>query len=161
MKVEDVVRLYTLFKNKSIEVWIDGGWGIDALLGEQTRPHDDLDIAIEHKNVENLRHLLNEQGYKEKKISSDWNFVLVNGSKEIDVHVFGFNDKGNNIYGIAYPKESLAGIGTIDGNTVKCISPEWVIKFHANYKPKDKDLKDIQALCDKFGIEPPKNYKKL
>lgn len=161
MEANDVIKLYKLFEENSIEVCIDGGWGIDALLGEQTRPHDDLDIAIEHKNVENLRHLLNEQGYKEKKRSSDWNFVLVNGSKEIDVHVFEFDDKGNDIYGIAYSKESLTGTGIIDGNIVRCVSPEWVIKFHANYKPKDKDLKDIQALCDKFGIEPPKNYKKL
>lgn len=161
MKANDVIKLYKLFEQNGIEVWIDGGWGVDALLGKQTRPHDDLDIAIEHKSVEKLSHLLNEQGYKEKKRSSDWNFVLVNGSKEIDVHVFEFDEKGNNIYGIAYPKESLTGTGTINGNAVKCISPEWVIKFHANYEPKYKDLKDIQALCDKFGIEPPKNYKKL
>lgn len=161
MQAEDVINLYKLLQENEIGVWIDGGWGIDALFGEQTRPHDDLDIAIERKNVENLRRLLNEQGYKEKKRNSDWNFVLVNGSKEIDVHVFEFDDKGNNIYGIAYSKESLAGTGTIDGNNVKCISPEWVIKFHANYEPKDKDFKDIQALCEKFDLEQPKNYKKL
>ena len=161
MEANDVIKLYKLLKENCIEVWIDGGWGIDALLGEQTRSHDDLDIAIERKNVEKLRHLLNEQGYKEKKRSSDWNFVLVNGSKEIDIHVFEFDDKGNNIYGIAYPKESLAGMGIIDGNTVRCISPEWVIKFHENYGSKDKDFKDIQALCDQFDIELPKNYKKL
>ncbi len=29
-----------------IEVWVDGGWGGDALLGEQTRAHDDLDLVI-------------------------------------------------------------------------------------------------------------------
>lgn len=45
MESNDVVKLYKLFEENGIEVWIDGGWGIDALLGEQTRPHQDLDIA--------------------------------------------------------------------------------------------------------------------
>ncbi len=31
---------------RGIEVWVDGGWGVDALLGEQTRSHDDLDLVI-------------------------------------------------------------------------------------------------------------------
>lgn len=32
-----------------MRVWLDGGWGVDALLGRQTRPHDDMDIVIEQK----------------------------------------------------------------------------------------------------------------
>jgi lincosamide nucleotidyltransferase A/C/D/E len=29
-------------------IWycVEGGWGVDALLGEQTREHDDLDLAV-------------------------------------------------------------------------------------------------------------------
>jgi Aminoglycoside-2''-adenylyltransferase len=27
------------------------GWGIDALLGKQTRPHHDLDLVVERKDV--------------------------------------------------------------------------------------------------------------
>ncbi len=35
-----------LFNELGITVWIDGGWGVDALLGECTREHQDLDIMI-------------------------------------------------------------------------------------------------------------------
>lgn len=42
---EDVLALYTALHELGIQIWIDGGWGVDALLGEQTRPHQDLDIA--------------------------------------------------------------------------------------------------------------------
>lgn len=117
MQVEDVIKLYKLFQENGIEVWIDGGWGIDALLGKQTRPHNDLDIAIDHKDKPRLRKLLEEKGYKDvsRDDTSDWNFVLRDGEREVDVHTFIFDDKGNNIYGTAYPKESLKGKGTISG----------------------------------------------
>lgn len=161
MKAEDVIELYKLLEEKGIEVWIDGGWGIDALLEKQTRPHNDLDIAIKHKDTQKLRLLLSRKGFKEKKRDSEWNFVLYDiDGREIDVHTFTFDDKGNSIEGIAYTEESLTGTGTINGQTVKCISPEYVIKFHVKYQPKDKDLKDIRAICYKFGIELPENYKK-
>ncbi|MBI2622304.1 nucleotidyltransferase family protein [Candidatus Microgenomates bacterium] len=162
MEAEDVIELYKLFKENGIEVWIDGGWGIDALLGKQTRPHNDLDIAIYHKDKPKLRKLLEERGYKdiERGDTSDWNFVVVSGNKEIDTHVFEFDNDGNNIYGIEYPKDSLTGTGIINGVTVRCISLDYVIKFHENYEPKEKDFTDIKALCDKFGLELPKNYKK-
>ncbi|WP_406347422.1 nucleotidyltransferase domain-containing protein [Streptomyces sp. NBC_00144] len=30
-------------QTQGVEVWLgDGGWGVDALLGEQTRPHKDV-----------------------------------------------------------------------------------------------------------------------
>lgn len=169
MNVEDVVGLYKLFQENSIHVWIDGGWGIDALLGEQTRPHGDLDIAVDRKDVDKLLSLLTPLGYKqslrsndckEKNRSNDWNFILENNGKEVDIHVFEFDENGNNIYGIEYPRKSLTGTGTINGIAVKCISLEYVVKFHENYKPKEKDYKDIEALCSKFGLELPGNYKR-
>src|SRR5258708_7387144 len=41
-------------------VWIDGGWGVDALLGHQTRKHDDLDVAVHHSNLSTLCNLLED-----------------------------------------------------------------------------------------------------
>jgi len=161
MKAEDVNKLYRLFEENGIKVWINGGWGIDALLGEQTRPHNDLDIAVQHKNAPKLRELLEGKGYKEIKRpdSKDYNFVLGdNNGHEVDVHTFEYDDKGNNIFGTEYPKESLTGTGIINGQRVKCIALEYVLKFHSNYEPTEKDFKDIKALCDKFRVEPPKNY---
>lgn len=157
----EVIELYTKLDNLGITIWIDGGWGIDALLGKQTRPHADLDIAIDRKDVIRLRNLLNEFKKKQKDDTSEWNFVLEDGQgHEIDVHVFEFDDKRKIIYGIEYPQESLTGIGTINGKTVNCIAAKYVIKFHENYEPKEKDLQDIKALCYKFNPAPPENYKR-
>ena len=65
MEKKDVVDLYKLLEENGIEVWIDGGWGVDALLEKQTRPHKDLDIAVQWKDVPKLRELLSTQGYKQ------------------------------------------------------------------------------------------------
>ncbi len=164
MEANDVIELYNLLEENGIEVWIDGGWGIDALLGRQTRQHKDLDIAIYHKDKPKLRKLLKDRGYTDVASDdrSDWNFVLGNGESEIDVHTFIFDDNGNNIYGTAYPKASLSGTGVINGESIQCIPPEWVVTLHAQakYEPKEKDIQDVNAVCDKFGLEPPENYKK-
>ena len=165
----DVVDLYTALQKQRIKVWIDGGWGVDALLGEQTRSHSDLDIAIEQQDVPVLRQLLEGRGYREIKleIARPWNFVLGDASgREIDVHVIVLDEKGDGLYGPAekgemYPAASLTGTGKIEGRTVRCISAEWTIKFHSGYPLKEKDFRDVSALCDKFGIELPVAYEQF
>jgi len=60
MTANDAVELYKLFYQHRITVWIDGRWGVDALLGHQTRKHDDLDIAVHHSNLSTLCNLLED-----------------------------------------------------------------------------------------------------
>ena len=166
MIATDVTCLYTELENLGIAIWIDGGWGVDALLGEQTRPHQDLDITVQQKDVSKLRQLLQARGYKDIKSEEarPWNFVLGDeNGREIDFHVIVIDDKGNGLYGPTekgeiYPAASLKGIGSINGRTVRCISPEWMVKFHSGYKLKDNDFGDVSALCKKFGIELPQAF---
>src|SRR5438874_13741981 len=49
MSSKDLVDLYEALGRLGVQIWVDGGWGVDALLGKQTRPHKGLDIAIEAK----------------------------------------------------------------------------------------------------------------
>jgi len=46
MDAEAVVEVWTAFEAERLEGVLDGGWAVDALLGRQTRPHGDLDIAL-------------------------------------------------------------------------------------------------------------------
>lgn len=61
--------------------------------------------------------------------------------------------------GEIYPADSITGTGKIQGQTVRCISPEWMVKFHSGYQLKEKDFRDVYALCSKFGIALPVAYK--
>jgi lincosamide nucleotidyltransferase A/C/D/E len=55
MTSPDVVDLYRYLEQSGIRVWLEGGWGVDALLGRQLRSHNDLDIAIDWNDVPRLR----------------------------------------------------------------------------------------------------------
>jgi lincosamide nucleotidyltransferase A/C/D/E len=65
MKSEDVVWLLRQLGQADVPVWLDGGWGVDALLGEQTRHHGDLDIVVQLEDVPKLRQLLEAGGYRD------------------------------------------------------------------------------------------------
>ena len=43
----EVARIVAYLESAGIRIWLDGGWGVDALVGEETRPHSDLDAAVE------------------------------------------------------------------------------------------------------------------
>lgn len=169
MKASDVVGLYTQLSNLGVKVWLDGGWAVDALLEKQTRSHEDVDIVVQEKDVPKLREFLVENGYKdiERDDTSVWNFVLGdNDGHLVDMHVIVLDDKGNGLYGpvergIMYPAASLTGRGKINGHLVRCISPEYLVKFHSGYKLDENDYKDVVALCERFGIEYPPKYTHL
>jgi lincosamide nucleotidyltransferase A/C/D/E len=166
MNAKDVVALYTELENRGIATWLDGGWGVDALLGKQTRPHRDVDIFIQEKNVVQIRALLESKGYKEIKleIARPFNFVYGDAAgREIDVHAFNYDGQGSFTYGAGastevFPTAVLDGIGEIDRQTVKCISPEWMVRWHTGYKLRECDFQDVSALCRQFGIKLPEEY---
>jgi lincosamide nucleotidyltransferase A/C/D/E len=128
-----------------------------------------LDIVIQQKDISKLRQLLDGKGYREIKLNEarPWNFVLGDDNgREIDIHVIVIDERGNGIYGPPengemYPAASLTGTGSINGRSVRCISPEWMVKFHSGYELKEKDFRDVSALCKKFGVELPESFAKF
>jgi lincosamide nucleotidyltransferase A/C/D/E len=168
MEAEDVVRIIQLFADHDIEVWVDGGWGVDVLLGEQTRQHADLDIVVQQKDVPLLRELLEKRGFKdvERQDTSPWNFSLGDDrGRLVDVHAIVFDPQGNGLYGpvekgVMYPAGSLRGVGRIAGRKVRCITAEYLVKFHTDYELDENDFKDVAALCERFGIEYPEEYRR-
>jgi len=158
MSGDVVVQLLQLFEQHGIEIVVDGGWGVDALLGEQTRSHGDLDIALPHKDVPKLRALLETRGYRDvpRDDTRDCNFVMGDDQgHEIDFHSYTFDAHGKLVFGVEYPFDSLTGAGSIQGYPVKCISAEWMVKFHSGYELDENDYRDVSALCERFGLALP------
>ncbi len=161
MSAPDAAALAAFLTNNGVVTHVDGGWGVDALLGEQTRAHEDLDIAVSHGDVPRLRELLRSRSYKEilRDDTRACNFVLADDAGHmVDVHSYLFNADGDNMYGCPYPLESLTGVGVIADQHVRCISPAWIVKFHTGYEPDMDDYRDVAALCERFGLELPAEY---
>jgi lincosamide nucleotidyltransferase A/C/D/E len=161
---KDVADLVALLEQNGLEVYVDGGWAVDALLGEQTRPHDDLDIALPHAQVPRLRALLTTRGFREQRRDDSWecNFVLADeAGRRLDVHSYTLDAAGLNVGGVAYTSEQLTGRGAIGGYPVRCISPEWLVKFHTGYQVDDNDWHDVRLLCERFQIALPDEYLKF
>jgi lincosamide nucleotidyltransferase A/C/D/E len=164
MKAEDVVEFVQWMEENGINLVVDGGWGVDALLGHQTRLHDDLDIAIQNKDMPKLRELMSTRAYRHfpTPYETEFNFTLADAEgRKVDVHSYTFDLEGNLLEGIAYPIESLKGTGSINGYRIKCITPEWMVKFHTQYEPDEDDFRDVLALCTRFGIALPEIYRRF
>ena len=43
----DAVEIISYADNNGIDIWLDGGWGVDALLETETRAHNDIDLFVE------------------------------------------------------------------------------------------------------------------
>ncbi|HLK57782.1 MAG TPA: nucleotidyltransferase family protein [Chthonomonadaceae bacterium] len=161
MTANDVIEILQLFEQNEIDVCVDGGWGVDALLGEQTRKHSDLDIAVQHVDVPQIRALLEARGFHDvpRDDTRECNFVLGDDQgREIDIHSYTFDADGNHVYGVEYPLDSLTGTGSILGYPVKCIPSVWMVQFHTGYPLDADDYHDVKALCQRFGIPMPSEY---
>jgi lincosamide nucleotidyltransferase A/C/D/E len=168
MTAEALVALLQLFETAGIEVWLDGGWAVDAVLGEQTRSHKDVDIILRLSDLQKLREILSERGFEIRGGGRESNFVLVHPSGlEVDVHAIVFDHEGNGVYLMQdgsnwiFPAAGFSGRGVIKGYTVRCLSPEVQVLCHAHgYVPTEKDIRDMELLQARFNVELPPHLRR-
>ena len=186
---EDVIELYSGLRAEGVRVWVDGGWGIDALLGRQTRPHKDFDAIAAFEDLPALTRLLHSRGFALKLIWEEnrWApssellaligrsrpaveaataFVLEDGlGRELDFHVVRFDERGHWVPAwdsdLVFPAEAFAGVGTIGGTRVRCLSAEMQMRTHTGYALKVSDIHDLRLLHERFGIDYPEEVADL
>ena len=54
VNITDVKQILQFAIDAEIKVFLDGGWGVDALLGYQSRAHNDIDIFVEKNDIRTL-----------------------------------------------------------------------------------------------------------
>lgn len=158
---EDIHWFLDLFDELGVTVWLDGGWCIDALLGEQTRPHADLDIMIPDTDSARLVEALLDNGFQHIHTDDrvDENFVMSHPTHgPIDFHVFHFDDEGHGVYrprvvDWVIPASDLRASGVIAGRVVRCLSAGYQVRSHSGYALKSTDLNDMAALNECFGVQ--------
>ena len=163
MSAAALVELLLLLEGAAIPVWLDGGWGVDALLQKQTRRHKDVDIILPVTDVPKLQGLLAERGFTVRGGKPPDSFVLADGAGlEVDVHAVTFGGGGDGVYRMQngedwiYSAEHLTGRGSVGGVSVRCLTPEAQVLCHAyGYAPAEKDYRDMELLEERFRVELP------
>lgn len=161
MDQEEALRIIDLAEIAGIPIVIDGGWAVDAHLGWQTRPHSDLDIAINHQYLPRFLGILSRLGYGHVPRDDQWehSFVLQDGGgHQIDIHSYIRNDQGQIIGGVEYPGDSLTGQGKIGHAKVRCIKADWLVDFHLGCPFDESDFNDVKYLCNLNRFPLPPEY---
>jgi lincosamide nucleotidyltransferase A/C/D/E len=161
MDAADVLEILDRLDAAGVEWWINGGWGVDALLGRETRRHNDLDFATPAEAIERLSAVFPEFRHVDQE---EWPSAYVlrdSQGRELDFHPLRFDAEGNGWQpqiGAAealWPREALEGRGRIGGREVRCMSAEFEVQSHLYAGHDDVDWADVAALCQRFEFPLP------
>ncbi|MCB0201334.1 MAG: amino acid transporter [Caldilineae bacterium] len=163
MNSNTVLRVLDLLAIDGVQVWLDGGWGVDALLGRITRTHDDLDLVLALDDTPHAVQVLVRNGYRVEE-EEPGRVVLEHATDgRIDLHPVRFDERGNGVQvqpaesPLVYPEDGFVS-GRILGRTVPCISAEVQIHTRLGYDRSAKHKRDSVALCSSFGLQSPKYW---
>jgi lincosamide nucleotidyltransferase A/C/D/E len=149
---DQVTALLDEFAADGLRVWVAGGWAVDAVVGRQTRPHADLDLAIDASQQAELLALLDRLGFV---TTVDWLPVRAEltapDGRKVDIHPVAFRPDGSGVQSglhgatFAYAADGFAE-GVIDGRPVPCLSVGQQLRFREGYPPREADHHDIALL---------------
>jgi lincosamide nucleotidyltransferase A/C/D/E len=164
MRAEDVVDLVGYLETRGIQVWIDGGWGVDALLEEQTRPHDDLDLITALEEMATIQQILSRRGYLLLEGGAPMTFKMTDDAgRQIDVHSVVFTESGSGIFTMhngaewVCPAFGFEGVGHVLARQIRCLTPEVKVQriCQSGYEIDLTHARDLTALSERFGIPVP------
>lgn len=149
---EDLMNIVSLLEESNIKYWIDGGWGVDILLGKQSRNHRDIDVDFDANDTERLLKILINNGYI---IKIDWKPVRIELYSDkrgyLDIHPFILNNDGTSkqvdLDGGYYEfAADYFGNAIFNGKSIPCISLKGQQIFHTGYELRDVDKHDLEIL---------------
>ena len=150
--LEEMLAVLQALNASGCRYWLEGGWGVDALVGRQTRTHRDVDIDIDAVCEAATLSVLKEMGYV---IETDWRpnrvELAATGRGWVDLHPLLVDEDGSARQAALgggfhlFPASYLA-VGSLAGLTIPCVSVAAQRLFHSGYPPRDVDVHDLQLL---------------
>jgi lincosamide nucleotidyltransferase A/C/D/E len=161
----DVLQVLAALESAGIDAWLDGGWGVDALLGRQSREHEDVDVVVPLEFVEPAQEALATLGYELRTDLLPTRSVLrAPDGRAVDLHPVRFDGRGDGLQAAqgggfyAYPARGFLGVGRVGGQGVRCLTADVQVLHHLGYEPKHRDRRDMQLLRDELGVDLPPPY---
>ena len=149
---ENLIEVLDLLDSMEMKYWIDGGWGVDILLGKQNREHRDIDVDFDGEFTKALLYKLKEIGYE---IVVDWSPSRIELYHPelgyIDIHPLIINKDGSarqaDPQGGWYEFEAKwFSTAVFEGRVIPCISAEAQKLFHSGYELREVDKMDMKNL---------------
>lgn len=153
MAWDEVLRVLDRLDEAGCRYWLEGGWGVDALLGAPTRSHRDLDIDLHADDEVLTLTLLHGLGYA---IETDWRpnrVELVAPDRGwVDLHPLQVNPDGSArqaALGEGFHEFPAAYFttGALHQRPVPCVSLEAQLAFHTGYDHRPSDHHDLALLA--------------
>ena len=163
MNSTTVLYVLDLLATVGVPVWLDGGWGVDALLGRITRSHDDLDLVLTLDDLTRVVEVLVRNGFgvEEEELGR---VVLGHADHgRVDLHPVTFDPRGNAVQvqlaasPVVYRRDGFVS-GRILGHTVACFSADVQVFARLGHDRSEKHRQDVVALCSSFGLQVPDNW---
>ncbi|MFE9955382.1 nucleotidyltransferase domain-containing protein [Micromonospora sp. NPDC005299] len=152
MQGEQVTALLAEFRAAGLRAWVAGGWAVDALVGRVTRPHGDLDLAVDAAQQADVLALLGRLGFA---TTVDWLPVRAEltapDGRRVDLHPVAFRPDGSGVQAgldgaeLRYAADGFT-TGTVDGRPVPCLSAAQQLRFRTGYPLRDVDHHDLALL---------------
>jgi len=150
----DVLAIVDLAEELELTLFISGGWGVDVLVGRQTRTHHDLDVSLPAGHAVRLEADLAEQGFEMVVDWSPGRRAWRHGDgREVDVHPLESDTDGTfrlvtmNGHEYVMPPGSYV-TRSFGGRVVRCLSAEKQLEYHQGYEPSETDLHDLRLLAE-------------
>jgi len=165
------LKIAALMRNFQSDWFIAGGWAIDLYLGEISRPHDDIEIAIFRRDQIALQNCLNDWLLQKLKnsVPSIWNR---NEFLELPVHeIHCFHETSEpQIFEVLLNErndtewiyrrngrvtKSLTEIYITTNSGIKFLRPEIVLLYKSK-NPRAKDKQDFESVVKRLDAESKK-----
>lgn len=160
---DDVLAILAHADESGVTLFLDGGWGVDALLGEQTRQHDDIDLFLEREQGMRFIGTLKRHGFVQvlrSYTTADHTVWEDAEGRIVDLHLFEYeSDDTIRFEDGVYPAATFGATGRIGDRIVRCIPPAEQVAFHCGYDYDADDMHDVRLLCERFGIPLPEAYR--
>jgi lincosamide nucleotidyltransferase A/C/D/E len=142
-----------------IDVTIGGGWGIDALLGHQTRPHHDVDLLVREEQFDAARATLLDAGFCVVLDEFPDRVILESPALgRVDLNNLVYNDagdayqRGEGGWFETFPRWGFTE-GRLAGMRVRCLTPAVQLAKHEGYPLRSFEAQDLQLLRRLAGVD--------
>jgi lincosamide nucleotidyltransferase A/C/D/E len=168
MRSSDALGVLRGLDAAGAQAWIVGGWGVDALLGQETRPHEDLDVAFDPDRCSESRVVAAVEAAGFVLVDPDapsghWSprRLLFQDGRGVGVDLMParlhpLSDAADRAPAAQFGPDDLA-TGNIAGTPVACLSAPAQLRLHEGYDAelRDVDRRDVAALCRCFDLPAP------